>query len=172
MPVSDEYVAHIRDLLSAFEPLRIKRMFGGAGIYSGDLSFAILVDDALYLKADDSTRGDYESRGLHPFTYRMRNGRTASMSYYPVPPEAIDDPESLSAWAAKALDAARRAATSDDLISAPRSFVSTQGKDMTDQWEGWRGGDFADSAMALGPDFARILLALGLFHRRNPRRFR
>ena len=112
MPVSDEYIAHVRDLFSAFEPLRIKRMFGGAGIYSGDLFFAILVDDSLYLKADDNTRGDYERHGLHPFTYRMRTGRTASMSYYPVPPEAIDDPESLSAWAAKALDAARRAATS------------------------------------------------------------
>jgi TfoX/Sxy family transcriptional regulator of competence genes len=47
MPVSEHYIAFVQDLLTDFEPLRIKRMFGGAGIYSGDLFFAILVEDAL-----------------------------------------------------------------------------------------------------------------------------
>jgi len=110
MSVSDEYIAYVCDLLADFEPLRIKRMFGGAGVYSGDLFFAILVDDALYLKVDDSTRNDFESRGLRPFAYRMKNGRTAIMNYYPVPPEVVDDPEAVSAWTSKALDVARRAA--------------------------------------------------------------
>jgi TfoX/Sxy family transcriptional regulator of competence genes len=42
MSVSDGYIAYVRDLLAPFEPLRVKRMFGGAGIYSADLFFAIL----------------------------------------------------------------------------------------------------------------------------------
>jgi DNA transformation protein len=31
-------------------------MFGGVGIYSGDLFFALIADDTVYFKADDSTR--------------------------------------------------------------------------------------------------------------------
>ena len=42
MAVSEHYIEFIQDLLADFEPLRIKRMFGGAGVYSGDLFFAIL----------------------------------------------------------------------------------------------------------------------------------
>jgi TfoX/Sxy family transcriptional regulator of competence genes len=47
MTVSDHYVDFVRDLLADFDPLRIRRMFGGAGVYSGERLFAILVDDAL-----------------------------------------------------------------------------------------------------------------------------
>lgn len=108
MPVSDDYIDFIRDLLARFEPLRIKRMFGGAGIYSGELFFAILVDDNLYLKVDDHNRPDYERRGLGPFTYETKTGRRGSMSYYPVPPEILEEPGRLESWGQGALEAARR----------------------------------------------------------------
>ena len=110
MPVSDGYIDFVRDLLAAFEPLRFKRMFGGAGVYSNEVFFAILVDDVLYLKVDEQTRGDYESQGLRPLTYRKKNGRTATMSYYPVPADILEDPEALTAWTREALEAANRAA--------------------------------------------------------------
>lgn len=108
MAVTDAYIDFARDLLAGFEPLRVRRMFGGAGIYSGELFFAILADDALYLKVDDSNRAEYEKRGLRPFTYETKTGRTGTMSYYPVPPEALEDPDALNPWACGALDAARR----------------------------------------------------------------
>jgi TfoX/Sxy family transcriptional regulator of competence genes len=63
MPVIDAYQPHIRDLLSAYEPLRIRRMFGGAGVYSGEVLFAILADDAFYLRADAADRVDFERLG-------------------------------------------------------------------------------------------------------------
>ena len=115
MPVTDGYIAFVRDLLGSFEPLRVKRMFGGAGIYSTDVFFAIVVDDALYLKVDDHNRSGYESRGLQPFTYQTKNGRTTTMSYYPVPPEVLDDPEALSIWAREAVEVAKRAARKQSL---------------------------------------------------------
>lgn len=108
MPVTDSYMGFVKELLAEFEPLRIKRMFGGAGVYSGELFFAILVEDELYLKVDDTTRRDYERHGLQPFTYEMKNGRTATMSYYPVPAEVLEDPDELPRWVGGALDAARR----------------------------------------------------------------
>jgi DNA transformation protein and related proteins len=110
MAVTDDFIDFARDLLADFEPLRIKRMFGGAGIYSGELFFAILADDTMYLKVDDGNRAGFEKRGLQRFTYETKTGRTGTMSYYPVPSEAMDDPEALSTWARGALEAARRAA--------------------------------------------------------------
>lgn len=109
MPVSDDYIEYTKDLLRGLGPLRVKRMFGGAGIYCRELFFAILVDDELYLKVDDRNRADYARLGIKPFTYEMKNGRTATMSYYPVPADVLDDPDLLSTWARKALDAARNA---------------------------------------------------------------
>lgn len=111
MAVTDDYIEFARDLLADFEPLRIRRMFGGAGIYSGELFFAILADDTMYLKVDDGNRAGFEERGLLRFAYETKAGRTGTMSYYPVPSESMDDPEALSPWARGALDAARRAAT-------------------------------------------------------------
>jgi TfoX/Sxy family transcriptional regulator of competence genes len=73
MPVSQHYIEFIHDLLADFEPLRIKRMFGGAGVYSGDLFFAILVEDTLYLKVDDGNRDAYQDRGIQPFSYPIFN---------------------------------------------------------------------------------------------------
>jgi DNA transformation protein len=102
MPVTDDCITHTPDLLHGLGPLRIKRMFGGAGVYCGELFFAVLVDDQLYFKVDEANRGDYESPGLAPF------GRTATMGYYPVPAEVTEEQEQLSEWAEKALQAARR----------------------------------------------------------------
>lgn len=110
MSVSAEYLAYIRELLGGYEPLRVRRMFGGAGVYAGDIFFAILVDDTLYLKADGANRPDFERLGLESFRYSRRDGRTATMGYYPPPAAALDDAEALRPWVEGALAAARRAA--------------------------------------------------------------
>lgn len=109
MPVSEDYVTFIRDQLADFEPLRIKRMFGGAGVYSGEHFFAILVDDTLYLKVDEGNRAAFEQRGLARFTYQTKTGKSGSMSYYPVPADALEDREALAPWVRGALEAAQRA---------------------------------------------------------------
>jgi DNA transformation protein and related proteins len=108
--VSAEYQAYVRDLLNGFEPLRVRRMFGGAGVYAGDHFFAILVDDTIYLKADAANRPDFERLGLEPFRYTRKDGRTTTMGYYPPPPAALDDADALRPWVEGALAAARRAA--------------------------------------------------------------
>jgi len=75
-------------------------MFGGVGIYSGDLFFALIANDALYFKVDDSNRGDFEARGMGPFRPYGENGET--MQYYQV----AEDP--LRPWAEKAIAVAGR----------------------------------------------------------------
>ena len=80
-------------------------MFGGVGIYSADLFFALIADDVLYFKTDTSTRPEIEARGMRPFRPFGDDGGT--MQYYQVPEDLLEDPEALRPWAEKAVDIAR-----------------------------------------------------------------
>ena len=75
MAVSASFLDALRDVLDFVTDLRIKRMFGGAGIYAGDLIFALAVNEALYLKSDAISKSDFEAQGLEPFVVRDRPTR-------------------------------------------------------------------------------------------------
>jgi DNA transformation protein and related proteins len=102
---------HIGELFSGFGPVAVKRMFGGAGIYAGGTMFAIVIDGAIYLKADEHSIPAFEAEGLTPFTYEAKNKR-AVMSYWRIPDRLYDDPDELAQWSRQALSAAQRAAAS------------------------------------------------------------
>jgi DNA transformation protein len=105
--VSPTFRAFVLDQLGrVVTRVRGRGMFGGVGIYSGDLFFALIADDALYFKVDDSTRADFESRGMLPFQPYGEGGEV--MQYYQVPADALEDPDALRPWAEGAIAAARR----------------------------------------------------------------
>jgi DNA transformation protein len=83
-------------------------MFGGAGIYSGRVMFALLYDGIVYFKADKTTAQAFEREGSAPFTFTSKNGRRATMSYWRLPDRLYDDPDELATWAKAALAIARR----------------------------------------------------------------
>ena len=87
--------------------VRGKNMFGGVGIYAGELFFALIAEDTLYFKVDESNRGDFEARGMLPFRPYGDGGET--MHYYQVPDGLLDDPDELGRWAGQAIDVARQA---------------------------------------------------------------
>jgi DNA transformation protein len=87
--------------------IRGRSMFGGVGIYAGELFFALLADDTLYFKVDDATRPDFETRGLDAF--RPYGEGSEGMHYFRVPDDLLEDPEELRRWAEKAVGVARRA---------------------------------------------------------------
>jgi DNA transformation protein and related proteins len=82
-------------------------MFGGVGIYAGEMFFALLDDDTLYIKVDDATRPQFEARGMAPFRPYGEDGEV--MQYYEVPADVLEDPAELGAWAQAAIGVARRA---------------------------------------------------------------
>lgn len=123
MPNSPSFVEHVLDLLGAAGPVRARAMFGGHGIYAGDVMIALVDDDDLYLKADDRTRGRFLAEGCPPFTYQGAKG-AMEMAYYRPPDEAHEDAEAMRAWALLALEAALRARAA----KAPRPKAGKPGK--------------------------------------------
>ncbi len=108
MPVSDSFLAFILEQLDSVGPITSKRMFGGVGLYAGDLFFALLSRDVLYLKADDATCGAMEKAGAQPFRpYPDRPPGGGAMQYYSVPADVLEDSDELIAWAKKAVAVAQ-----------------------------------------------------------------
>ena len=108
MSVSPSFRTFALDQLGRCVPsVRARSMFGGVGIYAGELFFALIADDTLYLKADDQTRSEFERRGLEPFRPYGESGEV--MQYYRVSEDILEDAEALRAWAGQAVEVARRA---------------------------------------------------------------
>jgi DNA transformation protein len=110
----------IRDLFSGVGSVRIRRMFGGQGIYAGEWMFALEAGGELYLKVDASTVAAFRAAGSSPFTYESR-GRRTQMSYWRLPHVALDDPDEATRWAHLALEAARRAAQAKIVLKGAES---------------------------------------------------
>ena len=96
----------IRELFAPFGPVTVKRMFGGAGIWSDGLMFALVFDGAIFLKVNETSIPDFEREGSRPFVYtraksKGRVGR-ASLSYWRLPERLYDDPDELASWANRA----------------------------------------------------------------------
>lgn len=114
MAVSAEYVAYVIDQLAPFASVVSRRMFGGAGLYADDLFFALIAEDTLYFKVDDSNRDDYLARGCEAFRPFPEEPRKVSMNYYRVPADVLEDPDELLIWARKSLRVAAGAAAARD----------------------------------------------------------
>jgi iron-sulfur cluster assembly protein len=79
-----------------------RRMFGGAGVFRDGLMFALIINEVLYLKADEATEGDFKAEGLSPFTYETKRDTRTVMSYWRAPERCLDDPDDMTEWCRKA----------------------------------------------------------------------
>ena len=106
MARSDTFLDFLTDQLDGIDDVVAKRMFGGVGIYSGDLFFAIVSSDIVYFKVDDVNRPDYIRAGTKPF--KPYEDRPMTMQYYEVPTSVLEDADDLCQWARGAIAAAAR----------------------------------------------------------------
>jgi len=107
MPVSPEYRDFVLEQLGRVAPVTSRSMFGGVGVYSDGLFFALLAGDDTYLKVDDRNRGDFEAAGMGPFS--PFGDPAMVMQYYQLPADLLEDADALRPWVYKALDVARAA---------------------------------------------------------------
>lgn len=116
MDFADEAIERLSRVASG---VRGRKMFGGVGIYSGEIFFALVAYDRLWFKVDDSNRGDFEIRGMKPF--QPFPDRPMTMSYYELPPDLLDDSDNLRVWAARSIAIARSTKKSKaPKVSTPR----------------------------------------------------
>lgn len=110
--MSNDLVEHCAELLAPLGAVRWRRMFGGHGIYVDDLFVALIAEQCLYLKVDALTQPSFAAMGCVPFMY---TGKTApvTISYWTVPPQAMESSAEMLPWARLALAAARRALLSN-----------------------------------------------------------
>ena len=97
MAVSDSFLTFVLEQLDGVRHLVTKRMFGGVGIYSDGTFFAVIDNDTLFFKVDETLGKRYRDRGMPPFM--PIPGATPMTGYYQVPPDVLENAEMLVKWA-------------------------------------------------------------------------
>lgn len=110
MGVSASFRDYVLDQFREVGPVTTRPMFGGLTFFSEGRAFALIAEDRLYFKVDDSNRGDFEARGMGPF---LPFGDPAKpMAYCELPEDVLEDMEELGTWMRKAQAVAARSARS------------------------------------------------------------
>ena len=104
----DEFLVHVLELLEPSGGITACRMFGGYAIRKNGLPIALIFENEIYFKVDDSNRSEYEAMGSTPFTYE-KGGKTITVSNWKLPADILEDPNRLMEWTQKAYEAAMRA---------------------------------------------------------------
>jgi DNA transformation protein len=110
----DSFHDYVKELFAGMGRVEIKRMFGGAGGYSGGLMFLLLADDTIHIKADDALKAELREEGSGPFVWEPqsgpRKGEKVDLGYWRLPDAALDDPDLAAEWGRKALAIAKNKA--------------------------------------------------------------
>ena len=96
---TDSFRDFVLEQLSALDGLRCKRMFGGYGLYSGEVFFGILSDGQLYFKTNPDTLQDYLA--FHAAVFAPSEKQILK-NYREVPVDILEDAVQLTTWARKA----------------------------------------------------------------------
>lgn len=107
MTVRDDYRDYVIEQLAPAGRVTSRRMFGGVGLYLDGLFFALIDDDTLYFKTDDSNRGRFQRAGSQPFC-PFPDRPDYQMGYWQVPAEVLEDADQLAAWARESAAVALR----------------------------------------------------------------
>ena len=94
----------VEDQLAQVRDVVCRPMFGGHGLYSGDMFFGIIYQAQLYFKTDAATRQRYIERGMRPF---RPSAKQTLRSYYGVPPDILEDGSELVEWVEEAIHCKR-----------------------------------------------------------------
>jgi len=94
----------IEEQLEGLPELRFRRMFGGYGLYAGELFFGIIREERIYFHTSGETQARYQTAGMGCF---ITPGRQRALKrYYEAPAAVIEDARELRRWAAEAIGTA------------------------------------------------------------------
>ena len=96
---ADSFRDFVLEQLAALDGLRCKRMFGGYGLYCGEVFFGIVFDGRLYFKTHADTLAEYLD--FHAAVFAPSEKQILK-NYREVPVDILEDGERLQLWARKA----------------------------------------------------------------------
>ena len=97
----------VQELFAAFGPVSVRRMFGGAGVWSDGLMIALVQDGLIVLKTDPDNASAVQQEGGALGSDAKKDGERQLTSYWRMPERLYDDPDELAVWARAALGVAR-----------------------------------------------------------------
>jgi DNA transformation protein len=101
MAVSESFLTFVLEQLGGLPRVSPRRMFGGVGLYCGETFFAVIDNDTLFFKVDDTTRPKYIKRKMPPF--QPMPDMPAMTGYYQVPPGVLEDADAMTDWGQEAV---------------------------------------------------------------------
>jgi DNA transformation protein len=98
-----ELVKELRSRITAFS-VTSRKMFGGIGVFSDKVMFALVYDGVLYFKSTPEMAKTYTENTIQ-FEPPFR--RPIKMPYWSVPENILEDKKLLIEWAGNALEHAK-----------------------------------------------------------------
>lgn len=95
----DSFKEFVLDQLGGLPDVACRAMFGGYGLYQGEVFFGIIHKGRLYFKTNEKSRAAYRERGMKPF---RPNRKQTLKTYYEVPVDVMEDTGQLTDWASRA----------------------------------------------------------------------
>ena len=91
MNASPEYLNFVLEKLSPIGDIKSRAMFGGYGIFHEGLMFALISEDTLYFKVNETNRAIYKRAQSEPFP--------RGISYWELPTDVLEENTKLHEWA-------------------------------------------------------------------------
>ncbi len=95
----ESFKEFVLDQLRTLGSIEARPMFGGHGLYCGNVFFGIIFKGRLYFSTNATTRRRYVKQGMKPF---QPNARQTLGKYYEVPADVMENADELVAWAQSA----------------------------------------------------------------------
>jgi len=120
--LDNPFNTYVKDLFANLGRIRVRKMFSGAGVYSGEDMFALIDKDKVYVKSDEALKERLKTEGGESYEWTNPNtGKTIKMSYVSLPVNALDDRDEATAWGRQALDIAIEARRAK--VKSPRRMT-------------------------------------------------
>lgn len=104
--VTNDFLQYVLDQLSSWGNVYVKRMFGGAALFQEGLAFAMVANDIVFLKVDDTNREKYIKAGSKPLQ-PFKDSKTV-LSFYNVPYDVFEDSDEFIEWAKESYEIQKR----------------------------------------------------------------
>lgn len=98
MAKHSEYLTYVLEKLEPHGPIKARAMFGGYGIYYGDVMFALIADNELYFRVDQESEKAFIEYSSKRFVYDGMKNKAVSLPYFTLPEEILESYTELPRW--------------------------------------------------------------------------